>query len=59
VGLALAGLALEHRTVVVLRYYLDWSHEQIAERLRIPVGTVKSRLSRALDQLGNKLGEPS
>jgi RNA polymerase sigma-70 factor (ECF subfamily) len=44
---------------VVLRYYLDWSHEQIAEMLGLPVGTVKNRLSRALDQLGNKLGEPS
>ncbi len=48
---ALRQLSLEHRTVVVGRYYLDWSEAQLAAALDIAPGTVKSRLSRALAQL--------
>ncbi len=48
---ALAELSVEHRSVVVLRYLLDWSEIQTAEALDIAPGTVKSRLSRALDRL--------
>jgi RNA polymerase sigma factor (sigma-70 family) len=48
---ALQQLSLDHRTVVVGRYYLDWSEAQLAEGLDIAPGTVKSRLSRALTQL--------
>lgn len=48
---ALAQLSLDHRTVVVGRFYLDWSEAQLAEALDIAAGTVKSRLSRALSQL--------
>jgi len=48
---ALAALPIEQRSVVVLRYLLDWSEFQTAEALDIAPGTVKSRLSRALDRL--------
>lgn len=48
---ALAALSVEHRSVVVLRYLLDWSELHTAEALDIAPGTVKSRLSRALDHL--------
>jgi RNA polymerase sigma-70 factor, ECF subfamily len=48
---ALRQLSLDHRTVVVGRYYLDWSEEQLAAALDIAPGTVKSRLSRALARL--------
>ena len=48
---ALRQLSVDHRTVVVGRYYLDWSEEQLATALDIAPGTVKSRLSRALTQL--------
>jgi len=48
---ALIGLPIEQRSVVVLRYLLDWSEFQTAEALDIAPGTVKSRLSRALDRL--------
>lgn len=44
---ALSRLPAEQRAVVVLRFYSDLSQEQIAKTLRIRVGTVKSRLSRA------------
>ena len=41
-------LSIDHRVVVVLRYYLDLPHSEIAELLGIPVGTVRSRLRYAL-----------
>jgi RNA polymerase sigma factor (sigma-70 family) len=37
----------DQRHVIVLRYALGWSQHQVAAALRLPVGTVKSRLSRA------------
>ena len=48
---AVAALAPNKRLVVVLRYWLDFPIEEIAEVLRIPSGTVASRLSRAHDEL--------
>lgn len=44
-------LSIEHRVVVVLRYYLDLPHAEIAELLGIPVGTVRSRVRYALQGL--------
>ncbi len=35
------------RVPVVLRYYLDWPHAEIAKALRVRIGTVKSRLHDA------------
>jgi len=54
---ALARLSIEHRSVVVLRFYFDWSVDQTAEALAIAPGTVKSRLARALPLLRSYLGE--
>lgn len=48
---ALARLGTPAREVVVLRYYLDLSEAETARVLGVPAGTVKSRLSRALDAL--------
>ena len=53
---ALAGLSEDHRAVVVCRFHLDWSTAETAEALDIAEGTVKSRLSRALDQIRTELG---
>ncbi len=55
---ALRQLSIDHRTVVVGRYYLDWSEAQLAAALDIAPGTVKSRLSRALSQLAELLDSP-
>ncbi|BAN01238.1 RNA polymerase sigma factor [Ilumatobacter coccineus] len=52
---ALGRLSFEHRVVVVARYYLDWSEADLAAALDIPTGTVKSRTSRALQQLSTIL----
>jgi RNA polymerase sigma-70 factor (ECF subfamily) len=48
---AFRRLSLDHRTVVVLRYYLDLPIERIAELLGIPGGTVQSRLHYAMRAL--------
>ncbi len=52
---ALLALSDEQRSVVVLLYFLDWSTEQTADALDVSTGTVKSRLSRGLDNLRNAL----
>jgi RNA polymerase sigma-70 factor (ECF subfamily) len=44
-------LSVEHRTVIVLRCLLDMPMDQVAETLGIPVGTVGSRLNRAVSAL--------
>lgn len=53
---AVRELPLNARTVIVLHYWLDYGVEEIAEELRIPVGTVVSRLSRARSALREALG---
>jgi len=53
---ALARLSVEQRAVVILRYHLDWTVEQVATALDISAGTVKSRLHRALRRLETLLG---
>lgn len=50
---ALGELSKVNREVVVLRYYAHLSERQTAEVLGIAPGTVKSRLSRALDRLAD------
>jgi RNA polymerase sigma factor (sigma-70 family) len=50
-GRGFRRLTVEQRTVIVLRYLLDWPLERIAEVLDVPVGTVGSRLNRALGAL--------
>jgi RNA polymerase sigma-70 factor, ECF subfamily len=54
---ALTRLPPKHRVVVVLRIVEDLSEEQTAAMLGIPLGTVKSRLSRALAVLRATLGD--
>lgn len=48
---AMARLLPEHRAVLQLRVVNEMSYEQIADVLDIQIGTVKSRLSRARNQL--------
>jgi RNA polymerase sigma-70 factor (ECF subfamily) len=51
----LAGLGPDGREVVHLRFWGDCSYEEIAAIAGVPVGTVKSRLSRALAHMGQGL----
>ncbi len=55
---ALAQLPLEQRMVVVLRFHLDWSIDEIADAVGCATGTVKSRLHRALQKLEAMLETP-
>ena len=48
---AFARLTPEQRIIVVLRFWRDLPVEEIAERLGVPAGTVKSRLHYALKSL--------
>ena len=48
---AFERLSADQRTVVVLHYYADLTHERVAEVLDIPIGTVRSRIHRAMEAL--------
>lgn len=53
---AVNSLRDEDRLVVACRYFLELSSQEAAAVLQCPEGTVKSRLSRALDRLRERLG---
>ncbi|RNB87881.1 sigma-70 family RNA polymerase sigma factor [Brevibacillus fluminis] len=48
---AISRLPFKLRTVILYRFYYEYTYEQIAELLQIPVGTVKSRNHLAIKQL--------
>ena len=54
---ALMKLSPQRRRVVVLRYLMDLSEDQVARDLRISTGTVKSTASRGLQQLRSLVGD--
>ena len=54
---ALDRLSPKLRSVAVLRYFENLSYDQLAEVLDTSVGTVKSRLNRALAALDEALAE--
>ncbi|HWS45748.1 MAG TPA: sigma-70 family RNA polymerase sigma factor [Acidimicrobiia bacterium] len=54
---ALRRLPIQQRAVLVLRYYNDCAHDEIARILDVPVGTVKSQLSRGLARLRREYGD--
>jgi RNA polymerase sigma-70 factor (ECF subfamily) len=45
---AIRGLNPEHRDVLILRFYGDYSYEEIARLINVPLGTVKSRIFNAV-----------
>jgi RNA polymerase sigma factor (sigma-70 family) len=51
VGDALRHMSLEHQEIVRIRCLQEMSYEQAAQTLRVPVGTVRSRLHRARGEL--------
>jgi RNA polymerase sigma factor (sigma-70 family) len=52
---ALASLSAGDRDVLLLYAWAELTYEQIADALDIPVGTVRSRLSRARRAVGQQL----
>ena len=53
---AISALPEHHRRVVEMRFYGDMSLDEISSQTGAPVGTVKSRLHRALAALRERLG---
>lgn len=56
---ALARLAPDDRQALVLRYWYDFSYEEIADTLKTTVSAVKSRLHRARHALAAHLPAPA
>jgi RNA polymerase sigma-70 factor, ECF subfamily len=54
---AVAELDPDLRQLIGLAYWHGLSQSEIAERLDLPLGTVKTRTRRALAQLAERLGE--
>ena len=54
---AIGHLREDDRLVIACRYFLDLSEEEMATTLGWRRGTVKSRLSRALDRLREEVGD--
>jgi RNA polymerase sigma-70 factor, ECF subfamily len=54
---SLAALPEDQRSALVLSFYDGLSHGEIAERLTLPLGTVKSRIRLAFRHLRGALGE--
>jgi RNA polymerase sigma factor (sigma-70 family) len=54
---AVNELREEDRLVIACRYFLELSEEETAAALGWRRGTVKSRLSRALGRLRERMGE--
>jgi RNA polymerase sigma-70 factor, ECF subfamily len=53
---ALGKVAPEQRQVILLVGLEGMAYEEVAEILKVPVGTVRSRLSRGRDQLRRLMG---
>jgi RNA polymerase sigma-70 factor, ECF subfamily len=54
---AMVRVPARQREVLVLAYVAGLSLEEIAVQLRLPMGTVKSRLARGRRALAEQLGE--
>jgi RNA polymerase sigma-70 factor (ECF subfamily) len=53
---AIAALPEDLRTAIILRELDGMSYEEIAQTMECPVGTVRSRIFRARDAIGKKVG---
>ena len=54
---ALSALPPPQREAIALAYYGGLSQREIAERLRVPVGTIKARTARGLHRVRRMLAE--
>ncbi|GIW83795.1 MAG: RNA polymerase sigma factor [Gemmataceae bacterium] len=53
---AMQKLSEDHRIIICMKDIQEMSYEEIAQALRIPIGTVRSRLHRARLELAQLLG---
>ncbi len=54
---AVAAMPREQAEILRLAYYEDISHSDIAARIGVPLGTVKSRLRLAMARLRTRFAE--
>lgn len=52
----LSALSEKHQEVIRLRYFLDLDYQSIADMIKVPVGTVKSRVFTGLKKLKESFG---
>ena len=52
-----AALPAEQQDVLRLAFFEDLAHSEVAERLGIPLGTVKSRIRLAVRRIRNEIGD--
>lgn len=53
---ALQALPIEQRAAIIMRDLEGLSYEEIAESMRVSLGTVKSRIARGREELRKRLG---
>jgi RNA polymerase sigma-70 factor (ECF subfamily) len=58
VGEAMNSLSADHKEILVMVCVNEMSYADVAQELNVPVGTVRSRLSRARDGLQKELATP-
>lgn len=52
---ALADLPAVQREAVTMAFYLGYTHEELAARMDLPLGTVKSHIRRGLERLKERV----
>jgi RNA polymerase sigma-70 factor (ECF subfamily) len=52
---AMANLPVEQRQVIELAYFGGYTHHEIAEMTRVPLGTVKGRMRLGLEKMSSFL----
>ena len=53
----LERLAPRYRTLIVMRFFDEYSYEEIAANLKLPLGTVKTQIHRAREQMCRMITE--
>ena len=51
----LDNMAPRYRDVIILRFFNEYSYDEIAEKLNVPIGTVKTLIHRAREILLSKI----
>ncbi|MFL0246831.1 RNA polymerase sigma factor SigY [Candidatus Clostridium stratigraminis] len=53
----LLNISYEKRAVFILKHYYGYKYEEIAQIMKCPVGTVRSRLNNAIKQIASEFEE--